>query len=389
MIKKIILFFLSWKILTLFIAFGARFLLPNIATFEGGKFAVNMPFFIRIWSNFDGYHYMEIAQRGYQNLEQGFFPLFPIFIKSLATIFKMPLIISGQFISNLSFIVSLFVIYKLLINDKNKGLFNLLILAIIFFPTSFFYGAVYNDSLFFLLATLTIYFSREKKWLLASLSGGLATLTRLNGLALFFFVVFEYVFSNEKSVLNQWSLNNLFQQIKKCFSFKEIKKNKIYSVVIIPLTFIGYLLYINLIFTSWKTLFSSMKVWDQNKLTLPLVVFWRYFKIIVLYPTFKINYWVAVFELFMVTFYIFLLFYSYKKIRFSYWMLFAFSILIPSLTGTFQGMPRYGLHLFPMYLSICLLLKDKNLFVKLLYFFISLILMIFALTLFTRGYFVA
>lgn len=375
MIKKIFLFFIIWKVVALSLSYLAVFFLPNMAFFGSGKFGAGLPFFISVWGNFDGYHYMEIAQRGYQSLEQGFFPFFPILIRLSTIMFQIPLIISAQIISNLSFIASLFVMNKLLVYDKKGKLFNLMALIIIFFPTSFFYGAVYNDSLFLFFATLTIYLARRKNWFLSSLTGMFATLTRLNGLALFFFIIFEYVGSNN------WKLKN--------FNFKEIIKNKIYFVFLIPLGFISYLFYINNIFNSWKMLFSSMNVWNQDKLTFPLIVFWRYFKIIVLYPTFHLNYWVALFELLMVVFYIGLLFYSYKKIRLSYWVLFALSILIPSLTGTFQGMPRYGLHLFPMYLSISLYLKYSRFFIKFLYFAVSIILLIFALTLFTRGYFVA
>lgn len=389
MIKKIFLFFIIWKVVTLLLSYLAVFFLPNMAFFGAGKFGAGLPFFVNVWGNFDGYHYMEIAQRGYQNLEQGFFPLFPIFIRLFTVMFKTPFIISGQIISNLSFIASLFIINKLLIIDKKKKLFNLLLLIIIFFPTSFYYGAVYNDSLFFLLSTLTIYFSRDKKWLLSSLCGGLAILARLNGLVLFFFILFEYVNANEKDLSTEWRLNSLVERCKKYFDPKEIIKSKIYSVIIIPLSFIGYLFYIDTIFYSWKTLFSSMKIWGQDKLIFPLVVFWRYFKIIVLYPTFRLNYWVALFELLMVIFYMFLLFYSFKRIRLSYWILFALSILIPSLTGTFQGMPRYGLHLFPMFLIISILLKNNNFSSRFMYFIVSIFLLIFALTLFTRGYFVA
>lgn len=383
MVKKILLFFLSWKAAIFLLAYLATFLISNVPIPHSYEFDNGMPFFVKIWGNFDGRHYMAIAKRGYSNFQQGFFPLFPIFIRSFTAVFRTPLIISGQIISNLSFIASLFVINKLLTADKKGKLFNLMVIIIIFFPSSFFYGAVYNDSLFLFFATLTIYLARKKNWFLSSLAGMLATLTRLNGLTLFFFIIFEYVGSNN------WSLNNLVKKCKKNFSLKEIIKNKVYFVSVIPFGFIGYLFYINKIFGSWKTLFSSMNIWGQDKPIFPLVVFWRYFKIIVLYPTFRLNYWVASFELFMVIFYILLLFYSYKRIRLSYWILFALSILIPSLTGTFQGMPRYGLHLFPMYLSISLLLENNSFLVKFFYFAVSIILLTFALTLFTRGYFVA
>ncbi len=65
------------------------------------------------------------------------------------------------------------------------------------------------------------------------------------------------------------------------------------------------------------------------------------------------------------------------------------SILIPSLTGTFAGMPRYGLHLYPFFLSVAMLLEKRPLMVKATYVAISLALLFIGICYFTRGYFFA
>lgn len=375
MLKKIFLFFFIWKVLTIVFAHLSTFIIPLKTPFTAGKFGWGLPYLVWIWGNFDGYHYMEIAQRGYQYLEQAFFPFYPILIRLSHSLLNLHFIISGEIISNLAFFLSLIVIYKLLIIDKKRGLFCLLLLTIIFFPTSYSYGAVYNDSLFLLLSTLTIYFARRKSWALSSISGAFATSARLNGLALAFFILFEYWQQHKKN--NQ------------AFSFTKILKSKIFFILLIPLVFLGYLLFVHLNFGDWRMVFTTMKIWGQDKIIFPPQVFWRYFKIIFLYPTFQLTYWVAIVELLFVLFYLYMIIYSYKKIRLSYWIFFVISLLIPSLTGTFAGMPRYGLHLYPLFLSLSLFLKHKRVLVKTIYFIVSLIVFFICIALFTRGYFIA
>jgi hypothetical protein len=132
-----------------------------------------------------------------------------------------------------------------------------------------------------------------------------------------------------------------------------------------------------------------MKPWGQDKLVLPPQTMWRYIKILYLNSKLSLDYWVAFFEIGFFIFYIIVLIYSIKRIRLSYWLLFAISIAIPALTGTFQGMPRYGLHLYPLFLSIGIFLHNKNIYTQVGYFAVSLVLLFIFVALFTRGYFIA
>ena len=397
MVKKIIFGLFVWKILVSFLALPAVFFLPlNKGFIPSVSFRVNIPYIIWIWGNFDGVHYMEIARNGYHNFQFGFFPLYPFVIQLINSGrdygFFFPYLFIGQVISILCFFLSLFVMTKLLELDGKKRIVNIFLLSIFLFPTSFFLGSVYNDSLFLFLATTCLYFARKNKWFLSGIIGGLATLTRLNGLALFFFVLIEYIesFRNETNSKSFGQIPKfLYGLLKKSFSLKEILNKRIWSIFFIPGAFALYLSFVNNTYGNWNFVFSSMSIWKQDKTTFPLQVFWRYFKIIFLHPTLQINYWVALAELFFVFFYIFLLIFLFKKIRFSYLLFFALSIVIPSLTGTFAGMPRYGLHLYPFFLGIAILLYGKGKIYKILYFTISITLMIFCISLFTRGYFIA
>lgn len=377
MVKKILSFFVLWRFVTFALALLARpFILPQ-TIFMAGKFRISLPYAIHSWGNFDGVHYLEIARRGYQTWEQGFFPLYPLLIFIFQKATQLPYLLVAFIISNLFFLTACFLFYKLLQIDHKEKLSTLFFLCVFLWPTSFFYGAIYNDSLFLVLTLCTMYFARKKHWVFSSVAASFATLARLNGLALVAFILAEYM--EQKNIV---------------FPFKRIDlidawKNKLFSVFFIPLFFIGYLVFIHLRFGSWKLLFTSMSIWGQDKTVFPLQVVWRYIKIVFLYPTFQFTYWVAVIEFSASLFYIFMIIHSYRKIRWSYWIFFLLSVLIPSLTGTFQGMPRYGLHLYPLFLSLALFLDKRSLPLKVIYFLILFLLLIFCLSFFTRGYFIA
>ncbi len=384
----VVAFFIAWKILVILFALLAVPLLPLQEAFTPiTHFGLHFPYLLWIFGNFDGMIYMSIAQGTYHSLENAFFPLYPLLIRWLDPYTSYPIVVDAQLVSNAAFLTTLAVIIKLLKVDVVPKLTGLLFLIVILFPTSMFYGAAYNDSTFFLFATLCLYFGRKKNYFFASLFGALATLTRLNGLALMFFLIFEYIF--DKKTTRQIFAVSTITVIKHKISPQKIFWSQIFWVVLIPLTFVGYLIYTNLAFGDWNQVFSNMKIWHQDKVTFPLQVVWRYFKILVLHPHFNLFYWVAFLEAFMVEMYTFFLVWSFKKIRSSYWVFFLLSIIIPSLTGTFQGMPRYGLHVYPFFLTVALFLSNKPLLGKIAYFIVSILLMFFVITLFTRGYFVS
>lgn len=388
MIKRIIIFFLGWKALIIFFAFVATFTLPMNFVFTPHD-RIHYPYIVYVWGNFDGEHYLNIVQSGYFPLQQAFFPFYPLITRFIASLIDYKYLTAGLFVSHIAFVFVLFIIWKLLILDSNKKLFYFLLLVLLLYPTSPFYGAVYNDSLFFFFATLCIYFGRKQKWILASSVGALATLTRLNGLALFFYLLFEYLY---KSELAPKSKKQFLDLIKKTISVTKIKyffTKYVYAIILIPLAFLAYLLYVQHTQGDWNIVFSSMKIWNQDKIIFPLQVVWRYLKIIFTDTSFSTIYWVAVIEFLFVVWYSIVVIYSYTKIRFSYWIFMTLSFLIPSLTGTFSGMPRYGLHIYPFFLSVAIFLSGKPFAIKTLYFFISIVLMFIVVMFFTRGYFIS
>lgn len=353
----------------------------------------SLSYFWRSMSNFDGQHYLAIASMGYLPATQAFFPLYPLIIHIMWKILHVPFIICGLIVSHFSFWMALYIVYRLFNLDQvktKKGTVSssiwLCLIIIITFPTAQFYGAVYNDALFFLLATLTLWLGRSRKFILASIVGGLATLTRLNGLALLPFLFFEFLtlqIPEGQFWQWRWWQRNWWRLPKK------ILNPKVLIMFLIPLSFGAYLLLHQFISHSWQVVFGNMQIWHQDKITFPPQVVWRYLKILAGTSFQTYQYWVAFLELSFVIFYLACLAYGWRRIRFSYWIFVALSILIPWLTGSFQGMPRYGLHLYPLFLILTLWLESMPKRVKIIYFTISLLLFVFYTALFTRGYFVA
>lgn len=383
-VKKLIFILFIWKLVLMgIVSTSFRYLpfSPTMTQFIPGRLLIGrLPLLVWVWANFDGAHYLSIAKSGFFAGEYGFFPLYPFLIRLAFERTNIPHIVVAQALSIIFFFCSLIVLWELLRVDEKEHLSPLFFWIVFLFPTAFFYSAVYNDALFFLLANLTILTARRKQWLLAGLFGGLATLTRLNGVALMAIVAAEYMIVVSGAPLGgQWRLR----------SWRNFFAKPIVSILFIPATLVGYLAYIQRTFGSWQLVFSGMKIWNQDKVTFPLQVVWRYVKIIVLYPSFTVSYWVAVNEFLFFLLYVLLLVYAWKKIRLSYWIFFLLSILIPSLTGTFQGMPRYGLHLYPFFLVLTLLLQKARMRIKVIYFIWSIASSITMLSLFTLGYFVS
>ncbi len=181
--------FLLWRLWLFFLAWlGGEFFrfLPRFPYSDVLLVASGLPNWIWSFANFDGVHYLTIAKSGYSSqYTQVFFPLYPILIAFFSKIlpFLNPIIIS-LFVSNLFFLFMLLILQKLLNFDYNKTAVKQMIIFLIVFPTSFFFGSIYTESLFLFLVISAFYACRKKQWFLAGIIGALASATRLVGIFL-------------------------------------------------------------------------------------------------------------------------------------------------------------------------------------------------------------
>lgn len=155
-----------------------------------------------MWTHFDSGFYLSIARDGYGGPEAlhgmsswAFFPLYPVLMRLVVLPFPVTdtlLRIVGVLLANVAAMVALIYLYKLTEHEFNAQIGARAVLYLALFPMSFYLSALYPESLFLALTLGSVYYARQKKWWLAGLLGGLATLTRPQGVLLSVVVGWEY-----------------------------------------------------------------------------------------------------------------------------------------------------------------------------------------------------
>lgn len=379
MFRRIVFYFLTWRIALFFIAFLSIYFLPTF----GARFPyadrvleiTRLPNFVWGFGNFDGVHYLKIAQNGYTSMySQAFFPLFPLLIKYFSPLFShIPNLdtnvfvdpsyfYSGVVISNLFFLVSLFLFYKLMRLDFKKNITRWSIIFLLVFPTSFYFGAIYTESLFLLLAVSSIYLIRKKRFFWGAVLISLATATRIFGILLIPLYLIE--------------------------AFKNKRKLNFLWVFITPLGILAYMFFLKtqfgnpFYFLTVQPMFGAER--SSGEIILLPQVIYRYMKIFLAVDIFSLSFFNALLEFLFTLGPLTLLILFFKKMRLSYWLFSIISLLLPTLTGTFSSMPRYALLSFLLIPYILQKVKSKFLLMTL-----SGVVGIILIALFVRGYWVA
>lgn len=369
LVRRVIYSFLIYRFLIFIPVLLAQSFLTFRKGFEYTSFTGYNPL-LSVWANFDGIYYLAISTGGYSAGMAGFFPAYPFLIKSLSIgdpSTLLQLLIAVAF-STVIFLLTGVVLFKLVKLDYEKNIAFWSVFFLLIFPTSFFGVSVYSESLFLLLALSSFYFARRKKWFIASILAGLLTATRLVGIAIIPALFFEF-----------------FVQEKKLF-----KKNAI-SLFIAPLGILSYMFFNFQHFGNVFQFVKSQGTLHNNRSVDSVILFpqtiYRYLKILTTGNPGQYEWWIGFLEISMFIFALTMIFIAWKeKIRSSYLIYSIVALLIPASTGTFSGIPRYILILFPIFIILALI---KNKWVKIIYSTISIILLFMLLMLFSRGYYIS
>ena len=381
--------FLGWRVLLCVFAFLSTFLIVNF----GNRFAyadrvltiTHLPSWIWGFGNFDGVHYLKIAQSGYAaDLSQAFFPLYPLFIRFFnffpkdnlldPVLFNDPSYFStAMVLSIIFFIGALYFTYKLFSENYNKKIAQISILLLLSFPTAFYFGAVYSESLLLLLTVLTFWFTKKDKFLLAGLFAALASATKIQGAILFIFLAVE---------LWKKYRNNLSEQ-RKHFT------KDLLGILIAPLGLIFYMVYLKNTTGDFLYFLSSQPSFGAGRSSLPLIflpqVIYRYLKIFLTVKVASLAFFNAFLEFSMTMGTVVVLIMAFKKMKFSYWIFSLLVVVLPTLTGTFSSMPRYVLMAFMLFPYLAVRYEKNIKLIIIAQAFLQIIL----LSMFIRGYWVS
>jgi hypothetical protein len=381
--SKYLLFWTAiWAVLLYVIGACAARYFPFDPTYPyyDGLLAPLAPAWIARWAGFDGVHYITIIENGYfgTGLIQAFFPVYPLLVKLLDFI-KNPLI-TGMIISLISLMCSIVVFAKLVVRNvageiEKKRVLVGAMFALLTFPTSYFFLGLYTESLFFLLVLLTFFLMHQKKWLMAGVVAGIASGTRVVGVALFPALLMQAYFDNTAIRKHALPWRN-------------------WLIALISLGgLLFYMLYLQRVFNDPMYFLHVQNAFGGGRqetfVLFPQVLF-RYIKILSTVNPFTWAYYSYLQEFFVTAEVgIVLLVATVKKlVPWSYLTFSWLAYLIPPLTGTFQSMPRYVLILFPLYLIYARWFAKGPIPMSAL-FFLHAILLVVNIVLFFEGKWVA
>jgi mannosyltransferase PIG-V len=138
-------------------------------------------------ARWDSAWYYRIAVHGYSydpaspQASIGFYPLYPLLVGGIVRLIHTPVFWTGIALSLVCFLGGLFLLRDLARAWKPEGELTGTIDAILFFPTAFFFAAFYTESLFLLTSAAALWGARRGQWLVAGIGAIAAALTRLNG----------------------------------------------------------------------------------------------------------------------------------------------------------------------------------------------------------------
>ncbi len=437
-LKFILVIFLGWKIIISFIAFFGLGVFPESLPESQIDWAHSTTDYWMRWANWDGGHFRGIAENGYIPFQVVFFPLYPLLIKGLMFL-QIPSLWGGILISNLSIIGALFYLYRLVNLDFEESVAKKTIFITLAFPTAFYFNAVYSESLFLFLTVAAFYHCRQKQWFIALILASLSAATRLAGLVVILSISLEYFLktTNLPTIKEYWSefLNriasyslllafclNVFQGslidneffmlaglsstivifltafslilffvyilkfLVKYLDYKKLLTRPSLFILFSFLPFLGFCIFLYFTQNHFLAFIKHEQQWARH-LTLPWIAPVNYFRSLMSENLFQIGKTdQLLIEFLFFAMYVILLIISYLKLRLSYTIYFALSLLIPISTGTLQAIHRYGLVIFPVFILLALI---KNETYSQLWMYFSLTLLGVLTVLFINSYWVS
>lgn len=310
-------------------------------------------------ANWDGGHYLGIAEFGYrEKFQYAFFPLYPILIKTVSLISKNYLF-SSLLVSIASSFFAVHLLYGLVAEDFDKKKSEKVVLCLLFFPTSFYFLTAYSESLFLFLAVASFYALRKNQLILATILVSLASSTKISGLAL--------VFSFLLYILMTYGFNKRY-----------------WFVLLSPL---GFIIYCWFLFqqTGDPFYFLTAENHWQRYLTIPGVSFWETIRNIAS-GSLTFERFTILLDLLFAVFGIGFALRSLKFLPPIFSSFIFFSMSLPLLTSTLTSMPRFLVVIFPIFILLALI---RNKYSILIYQIISLTSLSLFATLFINGFWVS
>jgi hypothetical protein len=160
-----------------------------------------------VWARWDSQYYLDIARKGYGAYSSlhAFFPFYPLLISTVAPVFGHDYVLSGMVVSSVAFCVALVYLFKLVALEYERDMAGRTILYLAVYPTALFFLAVYTESVFLAATVAAMYYARRGLWWSAGLAALLAGFTRANAVALVLALAYEAWRQNAEGGTGIWT----------------------------------------------------------------------------------------------------------------------------------------------------------------------------------------
>jgi len=203
--RQILLPFAATRVGLLLVGVLALGLLGSVRSTSSNLVAhTPMPAPLEVWARWDSEWYLLIAAHGYRvdsflegyrpdyhpEDSTGFFPLYPLLLRGVSTT-GLPPVAAGVLVSNVALLVAL-TLFRLLVRDEmDEQAATVSLWALLAFPTSLFFSAVYSESLALALTLGAFLAARQRRWGWLALCGFFGALTRPTGVLVAAAIVWE------------------------------------------------------------------------------------------------------------------------------------------------------------------------------------------------------
>ncbi len=297
-----------------------------------------------VWAHWDGFWYLSIATLGYTGraVATAFFPLYPLLVHLFGGTD-----VSGLVVSFASFLGGSWLIYQIARRELGSDAAWYTIVALAFFPSSFYFTAVYPEALVLLLSAGALYLLSLGRVGWAALIAGIASAASVDGI-----------------LLGLPILITLWQQHRPWREWL--------SLLLVPLGLLAYMVYLTFAFGSPLTFQHAQAHWGRSfaplwtTFSLAARDFWRHFPQLAWPHLFATgeplvvisNTWNLLFTLLGLV----LLYYAIRRLRPALWSYALVVLLVPLFYPSngvpLMSAPRFLLSAWPIFLAAGLFLKE-------------------------------
>ncbi|MBK8020390.1 MAG: hypothetical protein IPK19_02925 [Chloroflexi bacterium] len=302
-----------------------------------------------MWYRWDATFYATIATYGYEWQNEGrpaadmaFMPVYPLTVRAASFLnpegcpvspyWSTCTTLGGLVVSNLALLASTYLLFWLtLVRFGRAAAWRATVLLLVS-PISIFLSGVYTESLFLLLSLLTFVLLERRQYLGAVAAACLAALTRSVGLALCAGLLWYAWFNGA-----DWSAR---------------RPVRLALAVLPAVVFAGYILWMGSSVGDRLAYFSTYELaWDRTAGT-PIQAFTVYFSG---EPVSWFGWTLSWLDLFLTLFYLVLAgvaIWRARGARRGEGVMALGGLIVPIMSGTLVGMPRFGAVLFPFYMLL-------------------------------------